>query len=108
MSNLWSSTPGDVVRPAEDKAMRTIFYDLLRAASSRLPDYRVVTLGIVALVPLCCFGQQEVDEGTQRPGGHVLWIIPNFGTSPELQEYKPLASREKFRIAAEDTSTAAR
>jgi hypothetical protein len=32
-----------------------------------------------------------------------LWIIPNFRTSPALQEYKPIAPREKFRIAAEDT-----
>lgn len=83
--------------------MRTIFCDLLRAPSWRRANHRLLTLGIVALVPLYCFGQQDVEEGVQVPGRHVLWIIPNFATSPELQEYKPLASREKFRIAAQDT-----
>jgi hypothetical protein len=83
--------------------MRTVCCDLLRAPSSRRTNYRLVTLGIVALVPFYCFGQQNLDEGDQRQAGHVLWIIPNFRTSPELREYKPIAPREKFRIAAQDT-----
>src|ERR1700722_14771132 len=87
MSNRWPSSPGGAVRLQGDKAM----------------NYRLLTLGIVALVPLYCFGQQNVDEGDQQQPGHVLWIIPNFRTSPELQEYKPIAPTEKFRIAAEDT-----
>jgi hypothetical protein len=53
--------------------------------------------------PVYCFGQQDVDDGVPKPGGHVLWIIPNFATSPELPEYKPLTPREKFRVAALDT-----
>ncbi len=83
--------------------MRTAFRDLLRAPSSRRTNYCLVTLDIVALVPLFCFGQENLDEGYQRPSGHVLWIVPNFRTSPELQGFKPIASREKFRIAAQDT-----
>jgi hypothetical protein len=83
--------------------MRTIFCDLLRAPSSKRTTYRLVALGIVALAPLYCFGQQDVDEGVQSPGGHVLWIIPNFATSPELREYKPITRKEKFRLAAQDT-----
>lgn len=83
--------------------MRTVFCDLLLAMSSRRGTNPLVALAIVALVPLCCFGQQNLDEGGQKPPGHVLWIIPNFATSPELQEYKPLKPREKFRISAQDT-----
>jgi hypothetical protein len=73
--------------------MRTIYCNLSRLAA----------LGVVALAPLCCFGQDGADEGVQKPGGHVLWIIPDFRTSQELQEYKPIAPGEKFKIAAEDT-----
>lgn len=83
--------------------MRTIFCDLLRAPSSKRANHRLVALGIVVLVPFYCLGQQNLDEGDQRQAGHVLWIIPNFRTSPELRKYKPIASREKFRIAAQDT-----
>lgn len=83
--------------------MRTIFCDSLRTLPSGRAIYRLVTLGIVALVPLCCFGQQNPDEGDQTPAKHVLWIIPNFRTAPESTEYKPLASKEKFRIATQDT-----
>jgi len=50
-----------------------------------------------------CCGQQNPDGGDQGQAKHVLWIIPNFRTSPELREYKPIAPREKFRIASEDT-----
>jgi hypothetical protein len=83
--------------------MRPICCGSLRALSSRRAGCALVALGLVALSPLYCFGQEEVDEGVQRPAGHVFWVIPNFATSPELQEYKPLASSEKFRIAAQDT-----
>jgi hypothetical protein len=102
MSNLWPSSPGGVVMRRKT-VMPTFFYGSLRASSSRRAGCGLVALGLVALGPLYCFGQEEVDEGVQRPAGHVLWVIPNFATSPELQEYKPLASREKFQIAAQDT-----
>jgi hypothetical protein len=32
----------------------------------------------------------------------LLGIIPNFRTSPTLQNYEPLTSREKFKIASQD------
>lgn len=97
MSNLWSPPPGDVVTP-----VTTIFRGVLYARSPRRSNY-LVALGILALAPLSCSGQQDVDEGTQTPSKHVLWIIPNFATSPELQEYRRLAPREKFQLAAQDT-----
>jgi len=32
----------------------------------------------------------------------ILGIIPNYRTSPSLQHYEPLTSREKFKIASQD------
>jgi hypothetical protein len=59
--------------------------------------------GLMTLAVSCSMGQQaDVDEA-QVPQKHVLWIIPNFRTSPILQPYEPVTSTEKFRIAAQDT-----
>lgn len=66
-------------------------------------NYRLAMLGLVALAPLCAFGQQDAADEEQKPAGHVLWIIPNFRTTPDLKEYKPIAPKEKFRIAKQDT-----
>lgn len=33
----------------------------------------------------------------------ILWIIPNFRTSPTLANYAPLTAKEKFTIARQDT-----
>ena len=32
----------------------------------------------------------------------LLWIIPNYRTSPSLQNYEPLTIGEKFKIASQD------
>lgn len=32
----------------------------------------------------------------------ILGIIPNYRTSPSLQDYEPLTTREKFKVASED------
>jgi len=34
---------------------------------------------------------------------HIFGIIPNFRTSPTLDEYKPLRPKEKFEIAKQDS-----
>ena len=33
----------------------------------------------------------------------ILWIIPNYRTSPTLANYKPLTTGEKWRLAAKDS-----
>jgi hypothetical protein len=38
----------------------------------------------------------------QGESKRILGIIPNYRTSPSLQNYEPLTSREKFKIASED------
>jgi hypothetical protein len=50
------------------------------------------------------FCQQTAATVPQEPESkRVLWIIPNFRTSPSLTEYKPLTTREKFKIASLDS-----
>jgi len=38
-----------------------------------------------------------------QPSKHVLWVIPNFRTSPPMEEYSPIRPEEKFKLAAEDS-----
>src|SRR5580700_9768464 len=61
---------------------------------------------LMSLLPIPAFCQQAVPATTAPPEPEpkrVLWIIPNFRTSPSLVEYKPLNPREKFRIATLDS-----
>jgi hypothetical protein len=37
------------------------------------------------------------------PSKHVLFIIPNFRTSPSLENYEPITPAQKFKVAWEDT-----
>jgi hypothetical protein len=39
----------------------------------------------------------------QNESHHLLWIIPNYRTSPTLTDYLPLTAREKFNLAAQDS-----
>jgi len=52
--------------------------------------------------------QPGVAQGTEdnNPSPHeskrILFIIPNFKTSPTLQNYEPLSTSEKFKLASQD------
>ncbi len=43
------------------------------------------------------------DDEHGHPSKRIFWIIPNFRTSPTLEEYKPISPGEKFKIAAQDS-----
>ncbi len=91
-----SSTP-DQKRPSPNGRLR------LRTCY-RKRYHSVVVL--MSLLPIPAFCQQAVPANTSPPEPEpkrVLWIIPNFRTSPSLTEYKPLTPREKFRIATLDS-----
>ena len=45
-------------------------------------------------------GRSGASENESR---HILGLIPNYRTSPSLQNYKPLTTGEKFKIASEDS-----
>ena len=44
----------------------------------------------------------ESVESSQPESKRVLFIIPNHRTSPSLQNYEPLTTLEKFKIASDD------
>jgi len=45
----------------------------------------------------------EQSDASGQESRHILGIIPNYRTFPSLLNYKPLTSREKFKIASEDS-----
>lgn len=52
--------------------------------------------------------QLGADQGTEdnNPPPHeskrLLWVIPNYRTSPTLENYEPLTTSEKFKLASLD------
>ena len=49
-------------------------------------------------------GAQATDNNAvSHSDKHILGIIPNFRTSPTLDHYAPISSREKFKIAQQDS-----
>ncbi len=43
------------------------------------------------------------NQDAQDENGRILWIIPNYRTSPTLENYKPLTPKLKYKIAALDS-----
>jgi len=61
---------------------------------------------LIALLAIPAFAQQPALAGSaadELAPKRILWVIPNFRTSPMLANYKPLATHEKFQIATEDS-----
>jgi hypothetical protein len=49
------------------------------------------------------FGQQPNGNLPPPEDKRIFGIIPNYRTSPSLVDYKPLAPRQKFMIATQDS-----
>jgi len=47
--------------------------------------------------------QSESNDASEHESRHILGVIPNYKTSPNFDHYEPLTSREKFKIASEDS-----
>ena len=69
-------------------------------------------LGAATLAAVSCFGQTAAPAASQQSvpatgpepsDKRVLWIIPNYRTFPTLTDYKPIAPKEKFKIATDDS-----
>ncbi len=45
----------------------------------------------------------ESSDASEHESRHILGVIPNYKTSPNFDHYEPLTSREKFKIASEDS-----
>jgi hypothetical protein len=60
----------------------------------------------LALSATVAWGQQTSPAGNDDPppgeSKRILGIIPNYRSYPSLQQYQPLTSAEKFKIASED------
>ncbi len=50
-------------------------------------------------IPLC--GQS--DPAAEQQDKHIFFLIPNFRTSPEQKNYKPVTASQKLKIARQDT-----
>src|SRR5260370_6789195 len=60
-------------------------------------------VGIAYMAP--AFSQSETPVTTDSPqteSKRILFINPNYMTSPTLQNYKPLTPSEKFKLASQD------
>src|SRR5882724_10146288 len=73
----------------------------------RSPRLVIVSLMVVALLPAIASAQdgprddRSRDDQTQEHK-RILWIIPNYRTSPTLKDYQPLSGRQKFKLATAD------
>jgi hypothetical protein len=46
--------------------------------------------------------ETSADQPEQKESKRILWIIPNYRTSPSIVDFQPLSAGEKFKIAAKD------
>src|SRR5579863_8516801 len=65
---------------------------------------RILCVNVVVILTACVSPCREASsDQTQAPESkRILWIVPNYRTSPSLKNYEPLTAREKFKVASED------
>jgi hypothetical protein len=90
-SSLMRSSPIMLYRTLCAAAVFVLFTSVSPCQSNSLAD---PTQSIMA--------QKTEDIPPPIEGKRILGIIPNFRTSPSLQNYEPLTPREKFKEASED------
>jgi hypothetical protein len=80
--------------------------------------HRIPCVGVAFIVFACALPSQQVSPDAavqpgmpanggnsslvQPQGKRILGIIPNYRTSPSLNEFEPLTSGQKFKVASED------
>jgi hypothetical protein len=66
---------------------------------------RVFLAVFFSVVSSSALGQQTslTPISDQPEDKRIFWIIPNYRTSPSLHPYEPLTTKEKFKIATEDS-----
>lgn len=69
----------------------------------RMHPHGRVLLAVLFIVVSASSHGQQVSAPPQPEDKRILWIIPNYRTSPSLHPYKPLTPKEKFKIATEDS-----
>src|ERR1700681_1942290 len=65
---------------------------------------------ILLLLAALLAGNASAQDGDRSPQTssdpdehkRILWIIPNYRTSPTLKDYQPLSVKQKFMVATQD------
>jgi hypothetical protein len=67
--------------------------------------HRISRIGATLVCGACMALGQEAFSGQpqEQESKRILGIIPNYRTSPSLTDYKPLTTREKFKLATKDS-----
>jgi hypothetical protein len=67
--------------------------------------YVFAFVGVIAGLPTCnVLGDQASTTAPQDGENKRIWgIIPNYRTSPDLKDYVPLTTKQKFAIAKDDS-----
>lgn len=47
--------------------------------------------------------KSESSDASEHESRHILGVIPNYRTSPDLDNYEPLTTHEKFKTASDDS-----
>ena len=66
---------------------------------------RTLCIGIAAAITACLAPCQQItaDETPEREAQRIFGIVPNYRTSPSIQDSEPLTIGEKFKVASEDS-----
>jgi len=123
-AGMWRRTCAEAVQRIGGRCARFISRVYARsnrrkgAFEIRVVLYRMLYAGLLfASLASRSLGQQPLPGGLTQPTAvsgaadktpslveskRLLGIVPNYRTSPSLQNYRPLTSREKIKIASED------
>jgi hypothetical protein len=64
--------------------------------------YRIAFAGVALILSASLSPGQATQDNDPQETKRILWVIPNYKTSPTLQNYEPLSTREKFKLASQD------
>ena len=67
--------------------------------------HRMILVGAAGVISACtAIGQDTAsDRGPEQESKRILWIVPNYRTSPSLDNFEPLTVGEKFKVASQDS-----
>ncbi|HXJ37965.1 MAG TPA: hypothetical protein VNH18_01735, partial [Bryobacteraceae bacterium] len=61
-----------------------------------------ICVAVLLAAGLAAAQEPSGDRPEEKESKRLLWIIPNYRTSPGLDNFKPLTASQKFRVASED------
>ena len=89
--------------------MRSVIshYDSQSKAGKGASIQTVDHVNLIASLVVCSgvvLGQQTppADPAPSPEAKRLLWIVPNYRTSPSIKDFEPITPKEKFKIASED------